>query len=109
MRDEPIAAHSAQPLGDVLLVLAAALLVAGAGRAFWRPAPSQPARDLMARVDQDDDGRITAAEFDRVAGPGVPFEAMDLDGSGTLTADELDPFLEHATPLLFEAAQRRHE
>src|SRR5205814_6550958 len=42
---------------------------------------------LRARADRNRDGRISAAEFD---GPVELFEALDRDGDGAITPEDLD-------------------
>lgn len=43
--------------------------------------------DYLARMDSDQDGRISLTEYQ--AWMGYAFERMDLNGDGLLTADEL--------------------
>lgn len=82
-----------------LLLVAAAL----SGLASWRfvrePAPSRQALDLLALVDEDGDGRVSAAEYERVTDGELPLKVADADGSGWLEGWEVEAMLLHLSPL----------
>lgn len=87
---------------DLLLGLAAAiLLVCAGGVLLTRPAPKAPqaAADLAAVLDADGDG-VDAGDYARVSDEVVPFELVDLDGSGQLEDWELDVLIRTQSPLV---------
>lgn len=67
----------------------------------WKVILDSYATALFGLVDDDDDGKLTRAEFGRWAGAiGVPaeerealFDRFDVDGSGYLTRDEYGAYL----------------
>lgn len=78
----------------VLLVIAGAVLV-------QRPEPVAPqaAAALAAVLDPAGDG-VDAADYERASDGVVPFELVDLDGSGRLEDWELDVMLRGHSPLV---------
>ncbi|HJN74863.1 MAG TPA: hypothetical protein QGF58_13100 [Myxococcota bacterium] len=87
---------------DKLLGAATAVLVVLIGVSLTsRPTPRAPraAADLAAVIDADRDG-VDAADYERVSDGIVPFELVDLDGSGELEAWELDVLLRTQSPLV---------
>lgn len=81
--------------------LALALSAAALLRALHPPRPAGAARAqvMIDAADQDDDGRLSAAEYGAVASPDLPFALVDLDGSGRLDAREVVLLLEAVNPL----------
>jgi len=56
----------------------------------WRPfGPAEIGAELLARLDEDRDGRISPQEHALRAESEPAFAALDLDGSGALDAAEL--------------------
>jgi hypothetical protein len=58
-----------------------------AGFGWFGPAEMRYTWDRLKKLDKNDDGRITKAEF---GGPAELFEALDRDGDGAITPDDLD-------------------
>ncbi|MDP2313071.1 MAG: hypothetical protein Q8P41_09220, partial [Pseudomonadota bacterium] len=52
----------------------------------------------LARMDADRDGRVAQAEYDALAFHGEPFESVDTDKSGALSADELLAIVQASDP-----------
>lgn len=67
--------------------MGAALLFAGGAGAAPPAGPVGSARDYLARMDGDRDGRVSLAEFQ--AWMGYAFERMDTDGDGVVATHEL--------------------
>ena len=86
--------------------LLTAIAVAGAATALGLllipHGPARPATvaHLVAALDSDGDGRVDPAEYARAADGALPFDALDADGSGALTAWELEVLLTHVSPLI---------
>ncbi|MFH1468669.1 MAG: hypothetical protein ABIO70_30040 [Pseudomonadota bacterium] len=83
-------------------ILGALLLSAAAvARALLPPHPPGMARAqvLIHAADGDGDGTLSAAEYAAVAGPDLPFDLVDLDGSGALDAREVVELLVAVDPL----------
>jgi hypothetical protein len=59
---------------------------------------------ILTHTDTDHDGRVSRAEYDRVAYRAVPFAAADLDHDGALGVTELDALLAGQDPVTLEAA-----
>lgn len=72
-------------------MLAATGCLVAAGLALAGPPPAhaqvQASADYLARMDGDDDGRVSLAEY--LDWMGYAFDRMDADGDGVLRADEL--------------------
>lgn len=81
-----------------LLLLVAACSTAGG--------PSgAPYRGVLAALDDDDDGRVTAAEYGAAAPNVAPaFEAVDLDADGALAADEIAALVHRTDPAAYDPA-----
>lgn len=58
-----------------------------AGFGWFGPAQMRYTWDRLKARDKNDDGRITKSEF---GGPAELFEALDRNGDGAITADDLD-------------------
>jgi hypothetical protein len=58
-----------------------------AGFGWFGPAEARYTWDRLAARDKNKDGRVTRSEF---GGPAELFEALDRDGDGAITADDLD-------------------
>lgn len=87
----------------LLLSFLAALAACGADR--QHPEDLALARDLVARVDDDGDGRISLAEYERYGNGRDPFLLMDPDGDGFAEPDDVlqairtrDPGWAHPPP-----------
>ncbi|MEN9786595.1 MAG: hypothetical protein RLZZ299_1859 [Pseudomonadota bacterium] len=57
----------------------------------------------LARIDADHDGRVTDAEWARVAYAAPPLGSLDEDGDGALSAAELARWLATQDPVRFDA------
>ncbi|MFZ5481716.1 MAG: hypothetical protein ACOZNI_33445 [Myxococcota bacterium] len=72
---------------------------------WWTPlilaadAQPDPIVRLLAVLDGDGDGRLSAAEFARVTWPGTEMAPFDADASGDLDAVELRAMVWAASPL----------
>jgi len=73
------------------------------------PAPDHPdvVAALMARVDTDGDGVVSAAEYQRVAFADDPMETYDADGDKVLRPYEIESMLRDASPSVL--ARKRQE
>jgi hypothetical protein len=58
-----------------------------AGFGWFGPAEARYTWDRLKARDKNKDGRVTRAEF---GGPAELFDALDRDGDGAITADDLD-------------------
>ena len=58
-----------------------------AGFGWFGPAQTRYTWDRLKARDKNNDGRITTSEF---GGPAELFQALDRDGDGAITADDLD-------------------
>ncbi|MFZ5482556.1 MAG: hypothetical protein ACOZNI_37685 [Myxococcota bacterium] len=74
------------------------LLACGEAGPWSREAALAPA---VARLDRDGDGRVVAAEYERVRLAGPPFSEADADGDGALDLDELDALRAAQDPVTF--------
>lgn len=86
-------------LRGLLLAGAVALLGVAAWRLVREPPASQEARDLVAFIDQDGDGRIGPDEYTRVTEGELPMRVVDADGSGWLEPWEVDAVITYVSPL----------
>lgn len=86
-------------LVGIVLLAALGLSAAGAWRFLAAPPGSVEAADLLVRIDQDGDGRIGAAEYDRVSDGELPFSVADADGSGQIEPWEVDILIRYVSPL----------
>jgi hypothetical protein len=86
--------------GRTLLVAVGIVLqVAAVVRFSQDPEGSAAALDLVAKVDQDGDGQIDAAEYARVNDGELAFEYVDADADGRLAPWEVDVILRSVSPL----------
>jgi Ca2+-binding EF-hand superfamily protein len=83
----------------LLLVVAVGLLGAAVWRVLREPDGSQEAKDLIAILDRDGDGRIGPEEFARASTDVLPFQVMDMDASGSLDPWEVQAVIEYTSPL----------
>jgi len=88
-------------LEPVLAVLAAALTVGALALAWRQPRPRHPqvANALLAIVDQDGDGRVSAPEYARVSDGELSLALLDVDDSGALEPWELELAISYISPL----------
>lgn len=63
------------------------------------PEGSAAALDLVAKVDQDGDGEIDAAEYARVSDGELAFAYVDANADGRLAPWEVDIVLRSVSPL----------
>lgn len=88
-----------------LRVALVAALLAGCG-ADPTPAPPANARftqktiiaGVIARIDDDGDGRVSPTEHARWSGQLTPFAQLDLDASGYLEPAEVETAIRFVTP-----------
>lgn len=79
----------------------------------FRPRPVAPPRypeiaaRIVARVDADGDGVVSAAEYEAVALPDEPMDPWDEDGDGALSLREVERQFLEANPA--ELMRVRHE
>ena len=65
------------------------------------PIPENTASErLLNLYDLDGDDILDESEFQRIAHPDLAFETVDIDGNGTINADELHQLLMRESPLL---------
>lgn len=84
---------------SLLLVVAVGLFGGAVWRVVREPDGSQEAKDFIALVDRDGDGRIGPAEYARVSTDELPMEVLDMDGSGALDAWEVEAVIAYISPL----------
>lgn len=78
-----------------ILVLAAGVALAAAWWVLRDPPARHPdlVRPLLARMDPDRDGGISASEYAAIGDPGLPFAALDANGDGRIDDRELEDLL----------------
>ena len=64
------------------------------------PVKSTASTRLLAVFDDNSDGVLSQAEFERTAHPDQEFEASDLNGDQSIDASELHELLMRESPLL---------
>lgn len=83
-------------------MLLAVALTAWAAWVFLRPMPPRhplQAARLMASLDRDGDGVLTASELEGTTPPDAPWTLHDLDADGRLDARELEILVEELDPV----------
>ena len=84
-----------------LLALVAAGLTTAAAVLVLRPPPlvaPQTSAAFLDRMDTDDSGSVSAAEYARVSDGLVEFAVLDSDGSGALELWEVEQLLLRISP-----------
>ncbi len=83
---------------SLLLLLAGSLLLLTAPF-LWRPKVSASTRQFRALIDKDQDGQLSANEWQIATGEAESWKVVDLDGSGQIEDAELQQVLHHRSPL----------
>ncbi len=84
----------------LLLTLAVLISAAAVGNVLRTPSPQSPevADAFLARMDHDGSGSVSPEEYRQVSDGIVEFAIFDLDGSGALTAWEVEQMLARISP-----------